>query len=443
MTDHAICYQCIEDELLREIVESEGEPLTCEVCGSEEANAFTYEQLGEQLEPIIREHFHQGPTVKMFYDDDREGWEQQGDTLAYVAQMVLGQDVKHEHDLVRAVIAAEDYYQGDGGDAFFDNTSLYVRRKATPHELTHEWLHLQEELAHRRRFFSASAQFLFSKLFEGVEELEVWDAEADTWQPVLRHVPTGTAVFRAREVKSEAKLRDIVQHPVRELGAPPPVLSTGGRMNANGIVVFYAAMDQESCLAEMRPPLGSKVLIGEFRTTRPLRVLDFQRLEQARPSELSYFDPQFASERERAIFLRRLHSLISRPVVPGREHDYLITQTMAEYLAHVHQPALDGVMFRSVQRAGGVNIVLFGRDGFEVAAQPQGGAADPVPILLLPLPDPATPTLEFPAEFVAESAKLFVTRSIEYQHHEVWFNVHEGDVFVHDDAGVEDLDDDE
>jgi|SRR5437867_13169967 len=113
---------------------------------------------------------------------------------------------------------------------------------------------------------------------------------------------------------------------------------------------------------------------------------------------------------------------------------------MAEYVAHVHLPALDGVMFRSVQRAGGVNIVLFGRDGFEVAAQPQGEAADPVPILPLPLLGPAAPTLEFPAEFVAESAKLFITRSIEYQHQEAWFTVHDGDVFVHDDAGVEDID---
>lgn len=344
---------------------------------------------------------------------------------------------------MRAVIAAEDYYPGDGDDAFFDETSLYVRRKATPHELTHEWQHLQEDLAHRRRFFSASAQILFNKLFESVEELEVWDAETDTRQPVLRDVPTVTAVFRAREVKSEAQLRDIVQHPARELGAPQPGLSTGGRMNANGIVVFYAAMDRETCLAEMRPPLGGKVLIGEFRTTQPLRVLDFQRLEQARPSELSYFDPQLASERERAVFLRRLHALISRPVVPGRELDYLITQTMAEYLGRVHQPALDGVMFRSVQRAGGVNIVLFGRDGFEVAAPPQGETADPVPMLPLPLPGPAAPASSFRPSSSPTSAKLLVTRSIEYQHHEAWFTVHEGDVLVHDDAGVEDIDDDE
>ena len=443
MTEHAICFQCIKDEHLREIVESKGEPLKCEVCGGKDANAFTYSQLGEELQLVIREHFHQGPTVKKFYDDDKEGWEQEGDSLAYVVQMVLGQDVEEEGKLVSAVIAAEHYYPGDGEDAFYDDTSLYVRRKATPHELTAEWQYLQEELAHRRRFFSESARVLFNRLFDGVPQLEVWDAEADAWAPVVYELPVGTHVSRARVVKSESQLRDIVNHPSRELGAPPAALSVSVRMNPNGIVVFYAAMDRETCLAEMRPPLGGRVLAGTFRTTLPIRVLDFRRLEKARLAELSYFDPQFASERERAVFLRRLHALISRPVIPGREDDYLITQTLSEYLAHIHQPLLDGVLFRSVQRAGGTNIVLFGRDGFEVGAQPDGDLAElPFP-LLGAMMDSASPTLEFPVEFVQNSAKLFITRAIEYEHHEAWFSVHEGHVFVHDDDGDEGFDEDD
>lgn len=440
MTDHAICFQCIEDEHLREIVESGGEPLKCEVCGGQDANAFTYSQLGEELQSVIREHFHQGPTVKKFYDDDNEGWEQEGDSLAYVVQMVLGQDVKDEGELVSAVIAAENYYPGDGGDAFYDNTSLYVRRKAMPHELTAEWQYLQEELAHRRRFFSESARVLFNRLFEGVPQLEVWNEEVDAWAPVVCELPAGTQLSRARVVKSESQLRDIVNHPSRELGAPPPALSVSGRMNPNGIVVFYAAMDRETCLAEMRPPLGGRVLVGTFRTTVPIRVLDFRRLEKSRLAELSYFDPQFASERERAVFLRHLHALISQPVIPGREEDYLITQTLAEYLAHIHQPLLDGVLFRSVQRAGGTNIVLFGSDGFEVGAQAVGDLAElPFP-LLSPTMDSATPTLQFPVEFVPDSAKLFITRAIEYEHHEAWFSVHEDHVFVHIDDGDDDFD---
>ena len=92
------------------------------------------------------------------------------------------------------------------------------------------------------------------------------------------------------------------------------------------------------------------MLVGRFRTTQALRVLDFRRLEAARLAELSYFDSTHAEQRERAVFLRRLHGRISRPVVPGHEDEYLITQTLTEYLAHVHLPAFDGVIFQSVQR---------------------------------------------------------------------------------------------
>jgi hypothetical protein len=171
-------------------------------------------------------------------------------------------------------------------------------------------------------------------------------------------------------------------------------------------------------------------------------VLDFRRLEKARLAELSYFDPRFASERERAVFLRRLHGLISRPVVPGREDDYLITQTMSEYLAHVHRPTLDGVMFGSVQRDGGTNIVLFGRDGYEPVTPAADGVVD-LPLLgPVPFGQEAKPTQEFPVNFVAESAKLFITRAIGYEHDEVHFSVDRERVFVHDDHDGEEFDGD-
>lgn len=63
----------------------------------------------------------------------------------------------------------------------------------------------------------------------------------------------------------------------------------------------------------------------------------------------------------------------------------------------------------------------------------------------LPLFAPALPggepmqVLSFPVEYVAGSAKLFVTRSIEYSHHELNFSVGKEYVFIHDDD--EDIDD--
>jgi hypothetical protein len=444
MTERAICFECIEDEHLRATVEREGVPLLCESCGKEDNNAFSYERLGKEMEPIIREHFQLGPTVRKFYDNDKEGWEQQGDPLSYVVSEVLQQDVGDPDELVSAISDAEEYWPGDGEDAFHDSTSLYVRRPATTQVWAAEWQYLRDELAHRRRFFSDGARALFDRLFEDVAELKTFDREAKTWLTVINELPAGTEVLRARVVRSDAELKTFVSSPANELGAPPADKAPVGRMNAAGIAVFYGAMSSETCLAEMRPALGGRVLVGAFRTTQTLRVLDFRRLEAARLAELSFFDPRYADRRERAAFLRRLHGLISRPVVPGREDEYLITQTLTEYLAHVHRPAFDGVIFQSVQREGGANIVLFGRDGFAPMPDIVDEGASKLPMFMPPAPGgEARATVVFPVEFVANSAKLYVTRSIEYSHDELHFSIEDDSLFVHDFDGDEDFDEEE
>lgn len=433
MNEQAICFKCIEDEVLRAKVESEGEPLLCESCSEENNNAFSYERLGKELEPIVREHFQHGPTVRRFYDDDQEGWEQEGDLLSDIVQLVLGQDVDDPDALVSALMDAEDYWPGDGEEAFYDNTQLYVPRKTTPHAWITELHYLRDELAHRRRFFSDGARMLFDRLLEGVADLKFFDKDADQWLPVVNELPLGTAVLRARVVRSDSELQAYVETPSQKLGAPPPEKAPTGRMNAAGIAVFYGALDSDTCLAEMRPALGGRVFVGEFRTTQALRVLDFRRLEGARLAELSYFDSKYAEQRERAVFLRQLHGLISRPVVPGHEDEYLITQTLTEYLAHVHRPSFDGVIFQSVQREGGANLVLFGRDGLEQVVGFAGINADKLPLFIPPLSgDEPKQVLLFPVEYVADSAKLYVTRSIEYTHNELHFTVAEKRVFVHD-----------
>lgn len=444
MTERAICFECIEDEHLQPTVESEGVPLLCESCGAEENNAFSYARLGKELEPVIREHFQLGPTIRKFYDNDKEGWEQEGDPLSYIVSEVLRQDVRDPDALVSAISDAEVYRPGDGDGPFYDSTSLYVRRRATTQAWAAEWQYLRDELAHRRRFFSDGARTLFDRLFEDVAELKIFDQESETWLPVINELPTGNQILRARVVRSDAELKTFLCAPAHELGAPAADKAPAGRMNAAGIAVFYGAMSSETCLAEMRPALGGRVLVGAFQTTQTLRVLDFKRLEAARLEELSFFDPRYADQRDRAAFLRRLHGLISRPVVPGREDEYLITQTLTEYLAHVHRPAFDGVIFQSVQHEGGANIVLFGRDGFAPMSDVFAEVATELPMFTPPAPIGEAPaTVVFPVEYVADSAKLYVTRSIEYSHDELHFSIADDRLFVHDFDGDGDFDEEE
>ncbi|MBV8272598.1 MAG: RES domain-containing protein [Cupriavidus sp.] len=392
-----MCCQCLEDPHLRTYVLEHGEVLECSECGESDQVAITLEQLGKLMEPIMRENFMLGEAYKVFDgDDDRGRWMQTGEDIENLVQEVLGQYVSINGAIAEAVVDAEEYWPSRGEEAFWDPTSNYVPRPSGTEFYHSQWDNTLTELKYGRRFFSPAARRLFKKLFADVEGLR---ARAGTrTRPVVRRLPVGTSLYRARVCNSKADLDAAFAAPFTRVGPPPKEMARAGRMNAEGVVVFYGATEPETARAELRPALQSDILQIVVQTTAPLRILDFSRLEAARSSlRLSYFQSNYREELERSRFLQFLHALISRPIVPGHEADYLITQTMAEYLAHVHEASFDGIVFSSAQRAGGTNVVLF---------------SDPT--LLTGSVEDA-----FHIRYVDSSIRLFSTTAIKYTHREV------------------------
>ncbi|EPG7916169.1 RES family NAD+ phosphorylase, partial [Pseudomonas aeruginosa] len=167
-------------------------------------------------------------------------------------------------------------------------------------------------------------------------------------------------IYRARTCMTYTDVGGIAANPARNLGAPPKERAADGRMNPAGVPAFYGAFERETCIAELRPPVGATVVSGEFRLNRMVRVLDFGRFEKADLGPApSFFDPKHHAKTGRREFLKYLHNEITVPVLPGAERDYLITQVIAEYLATHCKPRIDGVIFKSVQQSAGSNIVLF------------------------------------------------------------------------------------
>jgi hypothetical protein len=340
-------------------------------------------------------------------EDDHDHWEQRGDPLSFCVQEVVGECFGFEDDIVDAIVAAEDVDPSDGDVPFFDDTCNYVGSPVSLHEYFAEWNFAVQELKYRRRFFSSSAKALFDKLFDGVEEMQAWSDEGNNHESVVRELPKGSELFRARICDSHSVLKDILSDPFKHVGPPPASKARAGRMNADGVTVFYGATDQDTSLAEMRPPLGGDSAVITLQTTKTLRMLDFKRLQFAYGGEpLSYFQPDFAEQVEKNGFRRRLHKLISQPITPGREADYLITQTMAEYLSHIHETPFDGVLFASVQRAEGTNVVLFPEHNF-------AGDSD---------------ANSFPLKYVDASIKVFSTKMVEYRHRERHIYLAEGKI---------------
>jgi hypothetical protein len=225
---------------------------------------------------------------------------------------------------------------------------------------------MERSLQTEARLLNPRVSETLEKVFGPIHQHQTWHGGG-----VIVELGEGTGIdtlFRARVFQELEGLEGALLHPAREAGPPPPGIGRAGRMNAHGVSVFYGATDQEIAIAEVRPPVGSHVLVGVFKIVRRLKVLDLNKLEElVLSSQASFFDPRTKDLVERNQFLRSLSRRMVIPVMPDHENDgYLITQAIADFLATHPQLNLDGILFKSVQYQGdgsdmGRNVVLFNK----------------------------------------------------------------------------------
>jgi hypothetical protein len=181
-------------------------------------------------------------------------------------------------------------------------------------------------------------------------------------RPVL--VPAGPettvdSLYRARVFQSSVALREALIRPDLQVGPPPSLVASSGRMNAWGISVFYGATKPTVAMSEVRPPVGSRVITARFRIIRKLRLLDLEAMK-ALNVKGSIFDPTYAERLAKASFLNGLSVRISKPVLPDDERiEYITTQAIVDFLASELDPPIDGLIYASAQNPNGTNVVLF------------------------------------------------------------------------------------
>jgi len=244
-----------------------------------------------------------------------------------------------------------------GEETEFSSDSYYEERGASDRAWQEEWRGFEQSLKTEARFFSRIAASHLASVFGGIDKLMTTDG-----RPLV--VDAGAQLeldhlYRARVFQAHDKLMEALCRPDLHLGSPPASLASAGRMNARGISVFYGTTEATVAIAEVRPPVGSKVAVARFNIIRPLRLLDLTALEKVQDGG-SIFDPSLKERLERVAFLQSLGRRITRPVMPDDEvFDYLATQAIADFLATENDPLLDGIIFRSAQVKDGRNVVLF------------------------------------------------------------------------------------
>jgi hypothetical protein len=366
--DSRLCCDCVTDQYLSAKIRAEGEKADCSFC-DELRSTFSLGRIAELTEQAFSEHFERTSNEPSDWDYWRikeldYEWDREGDQVDSVIAEIAGVD----EDVAEVItkILEERHADWDlakaGEETEFDRQSQY-QRKAVDGNNRHreEWSMFERRIQNECRFLSRKSQGALDEVFAGIGHFVTRDN-----QPVIRKIGPATEVrtlFRARVFQSIEGLFKGLSRPDREVGPPPLGKAASGRMNAQGISVFYGALHPDTAVAEVRPPVGSHVVVAEFELLRPLRVLDISALKQIL-IQMSYFDPDHRPLLDRVAFLKELSGKITRPAMPEREHiDYLVTQVIADYLASEHQ--LDGLLYPSVQvakdlsRERRTNIVLF------------------------------------------------------------------------------------
>ena len=339
-----VCSQCAYDPFLVEQIQLMGRVVACGLCNStrscwplREVVVYVEEALDKHVCIGTHRHVDRDNNISVTHGESAEHW------IRLMFGNAAGEPV------VGAVCSNLKYFRRD---------DKYLKRSHAHHHIGLKWGEFAEGVKHGNRFFNQHAREYLDWLFEGVH---TYSAKSEPLAVVRVLTPENASpIYRARTCMTASSVEEISADPETQLAAPPKELAGEGRMNPVGVPAFYGAFKRITCVAELRPPVGGTVVSGEFKLTEPVSVLDFERFEAADLGpEPSVFDPDYFLKSGRREFLKYLHDMITAPVLPGSERNYLVSQFIAEYLATCVEPRIDGVIFKSVQDPSGSNIALF------------------------------------------------------------------------------------
>ena len=357
-----VCNNCVMNPILSEEIKEQGKHGICDHCGKP-GETTALKDLAERIHDVLQEHFRLTPgypeePVELFlYKEDK--WKRRGDPTDFLISDIAGLDEPIAEELVSLLSEKHTYEAAkDGVENPYGSEAMYEEREPSHLGFQIAWNEFRREIQSKSRFFSATAEHVLASIFGDLDSLSTHGEKS-----VIKEIQPGSQdayVWRGRTGHSKQEVKAILRSPAEELGPPPSHLAKSGRMNAQGVSVFYGALEQLTCISELRPPVGTSVVIGQFNVIRHVKLLDLGALAEAYVST-SYFCSEFPKHKAQAAFLRYLVSEISRPVIPEEKaFEYLPTQAVAEYLAQKACPRLDGIIFPSSQTEGkGNNVVLF------------------------------------------------------------------------------------
>lgn len=361
-----VCSECAGDnELKKDIFATEREPEKCNYC-SRRRNCICLESLADAVDDIYRADYlvcEGGSSPSEIISEmlmlDNSAGRLDIDLVCILSERESGSRYKDE----------ELMYCDDMTYCTFSEKYPQINDGTKHKEL---WSYFCNQIKHRTRFFNIKIIEWLNSIFFGLDKIRY---KGDI-SPV-RIIPENVIFYRARKSSSVHDRLKICCYPTQELTSPPVHLATNGRMNPTGISVFYAAFELETCIAEIRLPVGDMAISGEFKLERPITVFDltvFDSIDLDKTINPEYdFDQIFCSDKkstsssedidlleDRLAFLQKFSDEISKPILQNNEAlEYIPTQALVEYLANHYEPHIDAIIYASTQtNRKGRNIVF-------------------------------------------------------------------------------------
>jgi RES domain-containing protein len=167
-------------------------------------------------------------------------------------------------------------------------------------------------------------------------------------------LPAATTLYRARRGYEPGEYGERKPFDSGGLAAPPVEKAFAGRANVQGQCVLYCADQERTAIAEVRPPLGYYVSVGEVLLKREVRILDLAK-------ETEGINPFITESLSWHVQIRSLLAAFAEEMSRPLERDddtthYLPCQKLAEF---IRENKYDGVRYPSAVCPGGTNLVLF------------------------------------------------------------------------------------
>lgn len=342
-----VCDECVDDDALATLIHDGATAKHCDYCERSSAEPIAAETklLMTTIHAGLDSEYERAIDI-LPWDSAEGGWQGAPTWDALDLLYEVGWPFVNEQ-------LADDVIAALGEEPWCKRIFTGVSAEA----LELDWHSFVETVTRERRF-----------LFGGVDSLAAV-GELFVSYELLTELSPEPILSRVRVHDASDRILSSV-----DLGTPPRRAARANRMSAAGIPLFYAALDDETAIAETVDPADAverKIALGHFQLTAPLRVLDLTRL----PAPPSLFDVDRREQRGELIFLHSFVRQVSKPVHrDGSEYiEYVPTQILCEYIRHgFGDGEIGGILFHSTVRPEGTVAALFidHEDCLEASAEP-------------------------------------------------------------------------